>query len=236
MLLHRAVAIAVAMALALAGCRTAPHPERGAVAVPPPPAAATPAAADFTIDAAQSQVLLRVRREGPLAAMGHNHVIAVRRLRGTVSLAEPVEGSRFALQFPVGELSVDEPALRAAAGPDYRTELTEAARAGTRANMLGERLLQAADFPEIHVTSGAITPTAPGDASVELRFTVRDRTSTAPVTVHWRRDGDTLVADSDFTLLQTALGLIPFSVALGALRTADAIETHCHLVARRVQP
>jgi polyisoprenoid-binding protein YceI len=228
-------AAAAGLALLLAACHTAPTSA-------PPPAAPTAAAAPsapgaagtrYVVDAGQSDVRLFVRREGPAAALGHNHVIAVRGLRGSVQLADAPEQARIELHFPVAELSIDEPDMRAAAGTDYQSVVNDAARTGTRNNMLGEQQLQSARYPEISISSGAVTATGADAVLVELQLQVRDHRSTVQVPVRWRHDSELLQADSEFTLQQSALGLTPLSVAMGALRVADAIEVRCRIVAHR---
>jgi polyisoprenoid-binding protein YceI len=228
------------LALLLAACHTPPNPPPPAPAPTAEPAPAstltppTPAGEPFAIDAEQSDIRLFVRRDGTMAALGHNHVIAIGKLQGTVHVTDDLQQSQLELHFPVAELRIDEPAMRAAAGADYQSIVNDAARTGTRTNMLGARLLQAAMFPEIRVTSGAIAVTAPGQLRVQLQMTVRDHQSVLEVPVQWRRAGDTLQADSSFSLQHEALGLTPYSVAMGAIRVAGAIEVHCHIVARHV--
>jgi polyisoprenoid-binding protein YceI len=228
----RAAAAGV-LALLLAACHTPPAP----MVQPTAAAAATPvpAAAHYAVDAGQSDVRLFVKRAGPMAALGHNHVLAVRQLQGDVYVADDPRQSHFELQFPVSAMSVDEPVMRAAAGPDYTSVVNDAARIGTRNNMLGERLLQATQFPHLSIASGAVTVTAPDELQVELKLLVRDHASVLQVPVHWRHNDDSLQADSTFTLQQSALGLTPFSIAMGALRTADEIEVRCQIAARRVR-
>ena len=60
-------------------------------------------------------------------------------------------GTRFDISFPVSELTVDEPALRAAAGPDFPPSVPESARTGTRNNLLSEGLLDAAQHPTVRL-------------------------------------------------------------------------------------
>lgn len=50
-----------------------------------------------------------------------------------------------------------------------------------------------------------------------------------PFTLH--RDADRLLAEGAFELRQTALGLTPFSLALGALRVQDAMTIKFNIVA-----
>jgi YceI-like domain len=213
----------------LAGCRSAPSP----TVVPPVVAPPIPGSVLYGVDAATSQVALFVYREGPMAALGHNHAIAVGEITGSVQLHTQPERSRFELHFPVEGLQVDPPALRAAAGDDFSSVVSDGARTGTRNNMLGAKLLDGANFARITLRSERVT-IAPAGLLITTRVRVRDREKLIDVPVTWRRDGDVLTASGEFALKQTDLGLTPYSVMLGALRVADEMKVRFSIVARRV--
>ncbi len=225
-----AVAILLPLAmLALGACQS-----RMAVHAPPPPPPQPPSAGErFRIDAERSEVLILVYRDGPLAALGPNHVIAVRRLSGEVLAAGDPANSTVRLDFPVDALSVDEPQLRAALGPDFQSTLGATDIAGTREHMLGERLLDAARFPSVHLQSTAVR--GEGDAlRVTLRVVVRDHEAQLELPVTVQRSGDDLIASGEFDVTHAQLGLTPYSVALGALRVAERMQVRYRLVARRL--
>jgi hypothetical protein len=199
------------------------------VAVAPPVAGSVL----YSVDAAASQVQVLVYREGAMAALGHNHVIAVRELRGSVQLHDDMARSLIELQFPVAALSVDEPALRAASGPDFTTTVSDGAREGTRANMLGDKLLQAAGNPAIALSSERMVATADGWL-MTTRIGVRGAEAHVDIPLQLQRNGDQLTASGEFTVLQSTLGLTPFSVMMGALRVKDEIRVRFRVVATRV--
>ncbi len=187
------------------------------------------------IDAQRSEVLVLVFRDGRMAALGHNHVIAVRQLSGAVIVASEPAQSRWQLDFPVDALSVDEPQLRAAQGEQFQSTLGDAAIAGTREHMLGAALLDAVNFPVIHLESEQVLS---GDDGLRLaaRITVRDHSARIDVPVSLQYTADELVASGEFDLSHAELGLTPYSVALGALRVADRMQVRYRLVARRDPP
>jgi polyisoprenoid-binding protein YceI len=195
--------------------------------------AAAAGAARYRIDAQRSEVLVLVYRDGPMASLGHNHVVAVRQLSGDVVVATDLAHSRWQLAFPVDALSVDEPQLRAAEGEDFQTRLDDAAIAGTREHMLGAGLLDAMHFPLIHLQSEQIHA---GDDGLRLatRIVVRDHAALVDVPLALQRSEDELIASGEFDLTHSELGLTPYSVALGALRVADRIHVRYRLVAQRV--
>lgn len=221
--------LAALMMGALSACRPNSHQQEKVPAAVAPPAGES---APYTIDAARSLLTLRVYKEGPMAALGHNHVIAVHDLHGSVQWRGEPTQSGFALEFPAATMTIDEPELRAAAGADFSAVVADSARAGTRRNMLGERLLDADRYPDIQVQSERVTATAQG-VMVQARVTVHGRDSRVEFPATVSQEGETLSAHGEFDLLQSSLGLTPFSVALGALRVADRTEVQFDLVATR---
>ncbi len=117
-----------------------------------------------------------VYRAGPLARMGHNHVMVNRSLRGEVDLPRDVTAASFHLIVPADAFMVDDTDARREEGPDFAGDVPDDAKAGTLRNMLSPAVLDAAEFPEITVQSLAVqgqvaldeessTPTSAGRAS-----------------------------------------------------------------------
>ena len=217
------------LALLVAGCRAPPAAHTQVVATAAP-AGTTP----FRLDADASQVWIFLHADGPLATMGHTHVISSRALRGTIWLHPDPGHSACDFQLPVAQFVVDDPQERTAAGGEFAEPLDEAARAGTREHMLGDRQLDAQRYPAVLLHCRQVMPVADG-VTVELAVTLRDRESLLPVPVKWRRSGNVLQADGEFSFRQSDLGLEPYSLLFGALRVADEIHARFRLVARQQQ-
>jgi len=222
-------AAAVALAL-IAAC--APQPPSGPVARGAPaefPAAYyLQAAAEgkpvFRIDPARSLVVIEVRRGGPLAKFGHDHVVASHDVTGFVA---PAEG-RSDLYVALERLAVDEPGLRAQAGFD--TQPTESDIAGTRGNML-ERVLDAAQYPFalIRVTG------AGGDArTLEVAITLHGVTRTLRVPAQVDTADGQIGVSGRLALNQTDFGITPFSILGGAIQVQDRVDLRFRILARRV--
>src|SRR5262245_46906348 len=112
------VVMICALLLGLAACQTSPPKPPAAPAGPPPAPGAfaiPPGAHQLKVSAEDSLLQVLVYRGGAMARLGHNHVIASHQLSGVVYLADDPLATRFDIQFPVNELTVDEPALREAA-------------------------------------------------------------------------------------------------------------------------
>ncbi len=202
----------------------------------PPAAPAAPVAAPAgpyeRYEIVGSRVEVRVYRDGPMASLGHNHLISSDALAGTIDLRDPLTDSRFQLELPLDSLVVDDATARAAAGAEFAKEVPTADREGTRRNMLGSSVLDAVLEPVIRLSAEGLEG-GPADMMARIRVGIRgeERIVTVPVSVELG-DGQISV-HAKFTLHHADLGLTPFSVALGALRVRDDIDIDCRLLARR---
>lgn len=223
---------ALSLALLLDGCGApTPRPPAVTTAVSTAPGAAA-VGVRYRIDPARSQVLILVYRDGPMANLGHNHVIAVRQLDGEVRLADDRAQSQVHLTFPVSALSVDEPELRAAQGPDFQTQITPQGVAGTRDHMLGDKLLDAMHYASIELESVGLRNLSADQWQATIRVRVRDHVTDVVIPVALNVGAGELVANGEFDLSHATLGLTPYSVALGALRVADRMHVIYRLVGK----
>jgi hypothetical protein len=220
--------------LAFTACRTPPPPPPPAPVVPPAPVIVPERIDHYRVDDEASQVLILVYRDGRMAKLGHNHVLRVRQLSGEVLVPKDTVNTTFTLEFPVAALSIDETALRAEQGEDFKATIDAASIDGTRGHMLGDRLLDAAHFPVIRLQSGPLS--LEGDQwTASLSITVRDHVSTVLVPLSLTMDSDSLTASGEFDLTHSQLGLTPYSVGLGAIRVAENMHVRFRVLARRVQ-
>lgn len=226
-------ALAVLLAVLLSAC---------APGVPPPPVAPTPpqaqAAPDaveayyrraeaagetvLRVDARRSLITIVVRRGGRLARLGHDHVIASRALEGFVV---PAQG-RADLRFRLDQLTIDEPELRAGAGLD--TAVSDAAREGTRRNML-DKVLDAERFPDVLIHAARVA----GADTLAVAITLHGVTRNMDIPVEMEKPaGDAgLSVSGTVSLKQSDFGIAPFSVLGGALAVQDQLELRFKIVA-----
>jgi len=224
---RRIALLVIAVSLALAACRPPP-----VARLPVPATEGRPGATEFRVDGGASQMRFFLHADGPMARVGHTHVISAHGLEGEVWLQPQPEQSTCQLRLPVAALVVDDPDERAAAGAEYAEPLDATDRDGTRAHMLGDRQLDATHFPVIGLRCLRLTPTAAG-MSLELAITLRDHETKLTVPLQWERQGGTLQASGEFSFRQSELGLEPYSLLFGALRVADEIQARFVLVARQ---
>lgn len=197
----------------------------------PQPRASFPDAREYRVVAEESLLQVYAYRGGAMARLGHNHVVASRHLGGVVFLTDDMLQTRFDISFPVAELTIDEPALREEAGPDFPPSVPQSARDGTRNNMLSDAVLDAARYPTIRLRAVDVVPTTMAfDAGVEI--TIKDQTRQVRVPVEVERSDGQIVARGEFPLKQSELGLEPFTVALGTLVVLDDLRVKFEVTAR----
>lgn len=187
----------------------------------------------YELEATRCEVLVLVFRAGPLARLGHNHVLRATALEGRVWEGRDAAGSGFAIEVPVAALAVDEPASRAAAGVGFESEVSDDARAGTQSNLLRPEVLDAARHPVVRIESRSMT--GPRDRpTVRAVVTLRGASVALDVPVQVSRQGDDLEVVGRLALRQSDFGIVPFSIAGGAVQVADDVEVRFRLVARRL--
>lgn len=229
--------VVILAALLGAGCRIpAPAPGPGDSAQVDLPVARYRALAArgpvYVLDAAASSVRIFVYRGGPMARMGHNHVVAVTEFRGAVYLPDDMAQARFDLVLPLDALAVDRPADRAAAAGAFDSEPDEEAVSGTRANMLGPEVLAAQRHSRIGLRSTAVDGELPViELTLEVTLHGQRRELTVPVWIE--RATERLVAEGQFRLRPSRFGIEPFSVAGGALQVRDSLGIRFRLVGER---
>lgn len=217
------------------------------VTQPPPPVAGEPE--DFPVAyyrqslaasgevfrlSSDSRITLLVYRGGRAAKLGHNHVVSARKLGGYVHLAPDIADSRVDLFLRPADWVVDDPDDRATAGEAFSKVLTERAVTDTRANMLGDEVLDASESPFVTV-SGTVDQAAADKLTASLDVTVRGVSHRLTTPVRWTRRGERLEINGGFTVMQTAFGITPFSVLGGALVVRDGVVVQVKLVADRVK-
>jgi hypothetical protein len=221
----------VVAGLLFAACRPLVHE------VPVPPAGVMPALPEagaqlYRVDPESSVVSLKVYREGTLARLGHNHVISISHITGTVFRQPELRRSGARLLLPVRDMTVDRATDRRAAGADFADRISASAIEGTRRNMLGPSLLQAEQYPLIEMRVAGIRGRPP-QVTLVTRVKVRGVVSALEIPAHLELGEQRIKVWGSVSISQRQLGLEPFSVMGGNLRVRDAIDVDFYLVARR---
>ena len=218
--------IAAASLTACAPLVRAPAPPTPTPALPPAQQQAPvggQAGIDYTIDPVRTAVTVIVRRAGPFARLGHDHVITSGEESGLVRIGDSPEHSGFEIRLPVDKFEVDLPEARAAAGAEFAAAVPESARAGTRQNMLRPEVLDGAQFPTLTLRAESATGTW-ADCVAVIAVTMKGRETQISVPLQAEVGPEIVTARGSLVLRQSELGLQPFSVAGGAVQVADPLE------------
>jgi hypothetical protein len=189
----------------------------------------------YRIDSSRSELRVLVYRAGALAHLGHNHVMVNRNISGSVDLADPAGASTFHLNVPAGDFLVDDAQARREEGADFAAAVPEDARAGTLRNMLSAAVLNAEQFPVISISSApprdTLKDARPAGLTASVAISVAGHESTLKVPLTLVSEAHQISASGTLELRQSALGLTPYSLLLGALQVQDSLTIKFTLVA-----
>lgn len=183
----------------------------------------------FRLDPRKTLVEIVVRRDGPLARFGHDHVITVQDAEGFLQLDEQGRGSRADLRFRLDRLDIDSAEARARRDLDTDPDASDIE--GTRRNLM-EYVLEADRWPLATLQLSSFERQGDQDSAL-VAIEIRDTKYRTRQPFRLDQAGGRVVVDGFFLLRQTELGIEPFSTLGGGLRVADAMEVHFHIEAGR---
>ena len=113
----------------------------------------------YTLDRKQSKLEIHVYREGFLKAFGHDHVISATELSGQMQLAQPnVAESSVTFVAATSSLVVVDPGE------------AEKDRNEVHSTMLGDKVLDAARYPQIQFTSSGVRSVTQKEGVTEMQI------------------------------------------------------------------
>jgi len=182
----------------------------------------------FAVDSEASIAVVRVYRDGRLAHLGHDHLVASRDIQGFILWSAEPEARRADLYVPVEKLTVDEESLLLQYGME--NGLSDEDIEATRRNMLKETLDSSRHpFVLLRLEAG---PEAVGQPEVVAHITVNGVTRTQVLAVEIEAASDSLRVSGEFSLVQSDFGITPFSALSGLLKVRDQMDISFDLQAR----
>lgn len=191
-------------------------------------------AAAYTIDSDSSNLRIFVGRAGPLARMGHNHVVLTSDITGEIMLASEPENSTASFSIPVTSFSVDDQSERDRAAEAMRegfdTQPGRRAIEGTRENMLGTDVLNVSFFPTIsaNITTDSVSDDQ-WEFTIELDIKGNNVSLDLPAQVFV--NDSNIVVHAEFSLNHADLGMSVFTALGGSLRVAEQLDFELHIEA-----
>ena len=173
---------------------------------------------ELTVDAADSQVVIRVGKAGVFGFAGHRHEVTATEVHGRVTL-DPTD-----LQRTSVSLELSAAAMRVTGKDEPPADVGEVQRV-----MLSEQVLDVKRFPTIVFQSRrvSVTTRTANTAEVLIEGDVRLHGTTRPLSVHARAAfdaGGRLTARGSFLLKQTDFGMVPVTAAGGTIRVKDELD------------
>lgn len=188
---------------------------------------------EYRIDRDASWLRVLAYPDGPLRRFGHHHVISHNGISGTVMVAPDPLDSSILLEFSVADLVVDDADLRALEGEDFKKEVPQKAKNGTRENLLGERLLNGEVYPTIRIQSQSIEGSLP-DVNIVATVTVKGMEQTVAFPASIELTDGKFVASGQLDITHGELGLSPYTAAGGALAVRDLLVLKYEISGARV--
>jgi polyisoprenoid-binding protein YceI len=180
----------------------------------------------FTIDAANSRVLIRVGRAGVLAFAGHVHEVLAPVLKGRVSV-EPGDPQRSSVS-----LEFDASALRVSGEGEPPADVPQVQEV-----MLSERVLDVKHFPAVAFQSRRVSA-RPGtrdhfELTIEGDLTLHGVTRPLIIHANTAFEPNGLSARGTFVITQSDFGIRPVTAAGGTVKVRDEVDVEFLLRARR---
>jgi polyisoprenoid-binding protein YceI len=164
------------------------------------------------IDIQKSVMTVRVFKSGLFSAFGHEHDISA-----------PIEHGAFSESQPSVELTVDARKMRV-----MDKDVSDKDRAEIQETMLGPKVLDTAQFPEIRFHSTAVERSGEGRWTVRGDLALHGQTRPVKFDVHaqnGRYQGSAELKQRDF-------GIAPISVGGGAVKVKDELRVEFEIVAK----
>lgn len=206
----------------LAACQAQPRPDASEAVTRPAgdERLSLPEGQRYHVVGKASKIRIVLFPDGPLARMGHPHVIGGNAIGGEIVVADDFAESGLKLEIAVEALEVDRPQWRREEGFD--PDMSESAIDDTRENMLSPEQLDAENHPTIVIESVDITgPRWQPDVDVRITLAGVEREITVPVALD--HIDYKLTATGRFVIRQSDFGIEPFSAAGGNIRVADEV-------------
>jgi polyisoprenoid-binding protein YceI len=176
------------------------------------PAALLAAVAPKEIDTQKSTMTARVFKSGVFSAFGHEHEIAA-----------PIREGKFSESERSADLTVDARQMKVA-----DKDVSDKDRAEIQETMLGPKVLDTGQFPEVHFRSTSVE--SAGDGRWKVRGDLTMHGQTRLVSFEVRGQGGHYLGAAE--LKQRDFGIEPINVGGEAIKVKDELRVEFDIVAK----
>ena len=231
----RSPALFFGLTILLAGCAATPP------LVQPPPDhydetwyQSAPAGQSYRIDPDASRIQITVRRAGWLKFLGHDHILVNSGVEGWAWIDDTRGTGRADVRINVQDFVVDPEELRLEYGSTFGPQPSAAAVAATRRNLLGPRVLDAANYPYLTGRAEFVEWIDADHVRLAVSLGVKSHLWQGEVEAELRESPDCLSLLAELPLDHRDLGLRPIGVYAGAISVAQRLVVRLELTARPV--
>jgi len=184
----------------------------------------SPTVAVYAIDPGISRFTVRAFAGGMFSAFGHNPTLAIREFEGEARFSPDVlDEAGLVIRIKASSLAITD-----SISDKDRRELEL---------ILNQDVLETSRYPEISFESTKVSASKAGDGqffvTVVGTLTLHGVSNTQAVSAQIALTGDMLRAHGEFSVLQSAYGIQPVSVAGGALKVKDELKCSFDIVGRK---
>ena len=184
----------------------------------------SPTVAVYAIDPGISRFIVGAFAGGMFSAFGHNPTVAIRDFEGEARFSpDALDEARLVVRIKASSFTLTDNMSDKDRG---ELELT-----------LNQDVLETSRYPEISFESTKVSASEAGDGqffvNVVGALTLHGVSNTQAVSAQIALTGDMLRAHGEFSVLQSAYGIQPVSVAGGALKVKDELKCSFDIVGRK---
>jgi hypothetical protein len=184
----------------------------------------------YEVDNNLSQILVRAYRDGLMAKLGHDHIIASQDIRGYVRIHNKTENCRADFYTPLSSLDVDNERFRATENLDSTP--SEKDIIGTKNNML--KSLEQPVFPLVKLHSSDCSSALAG-AMTSVALTIHGVTQPLQLAIKIAQEEEgKLLISGAFSILQTDFSIEPFSIMNGLIKVKDRLDLRYSITATKL--
>ena len=178
----------------------------------------------YAIDPDMSRFTVRAFASGMLAAMGHSPTLAVREFTGHAEFSPgSLDAAALHIKIKAGSLNVTN-------------DVSDKDRREIERTM-NQEVLETTRYPEILFDSSKVSASKVSDGQYLINMvgdlSLHGVTNSQPLSAQVSVVGDTLRAHGEFSLMQTAFGIKPVSIAGGSLKLKDELKFTFDILARK---
>ena len=183
-------------------------------------------AAEYKLEHQKGFLLVKVRKQGVLSVVAHNHIIEAKNWKGSFSFdqADPTSCS-LSVSVPVFDLFVDDNTTRAKHGKDFSDEINGSQRAEIQSNMLSEGQLNVFKFATIDFNATSCSAEESDTYNITGDFSLRGVTNKISISgVKIVAEEGAISLKGGFPIRATDFGFKPYSAARGAIKNQNLMN------------